>query len=168
MSMNNGFLIVNSVMHDLSQFKTRPVLNNPKQEVVTGMDIKSSADLKTQLPEIHNEVFTTGIAAGKADGVKQERERLQSFDALNGKVDPDFLNQEKYKDGATAESVLFAALKAGKLINSAYVAQAEMDAASANQVPGAASPARDADEVKGVLAAVTNIAKNVFHKGGKQ
>lgn len=132
------------------------------QEVKAEMEIKNSEELKTQLPAIHNEVYNSGIASGRNEGIKAERERLKAFDALNGKVDPDFLAMAKYEEGATAENVLFKALQEGKLINSSYVAQVTADAASANQVPGAASDNMVPDEVTGILNKVTSVAKRTL------
>jgi ATP-dependent Clp endopeptidase proteolytic subunit ClpP len=165
---NDSFKAFFELAKSANQENLKSVANNKKNEEVNQeMEIKNSADLKTQLPEIHEDIYNSGVKAGKNEGVATERERLKAFDALNGKVDADFLATEKYKDGATAENVLFMAMQEGKMINSAYVAQAATDAANANAVPGATPPVKDVDEVKGVLAAVQNVAKNVFGKGGK-
>lgn len=136
--------------------------NNNKQEGKTDMEIKNSTEFKAQLPAIHDEVYNSGIAAGKTDGVKAERERLKAFDVLNGKVDPEFLATAKYEDGATAESVLFKAMQEGKMINAAYVTQAEADASTANSVAGDASDNMKPDEVTGILNKVANVAKKAL------
>jgi ATP-dependent protease ClpP protease subunit len=130
-----------------------------QQEVNDVMEIKNMEDLKAQLPDVHNGVYSAGVAA--------ERERLKAFDVLNGKVDSEYLASAKYEDGATAESVLFKAMQEGKLINAGYVAQAEKDAESANQVPGAASDNTKPDEVTGVLNKVASIAQKTLGIGGK-
>lgn len=131
-------------------------IKNNKQEVTTEMEIKNSAEFKTQLPAIHDEVFNSGIAAEKA--------RLKAFDVLNGKVDPEFLAKEKYEDGATAESVLFKAMQEGKLIDASYVSNAAKDASTANTVEGDASDNSAPDEVTGVLNLVKNVAEKTIGK----
>ena len=145
-------------------------IKNNIQEVKKEMEIKNSAEFKTQLPTIHDEVFNSGIAVGKTDGIKAERERMKAFDVLNGKVDPEFLAKAKDDDSATAESTLFKAMQEGKMINSAYVAQAESDAAKANQVPGASSDNVAPDEVTGILNKVTSVVSKTLglHEGGKK
>jgi ATP-dependent Clp protease, protease subunit len=127
------------------------------------MIFKNVEDFKNQLPDLHKEVYNSG----NVDGVKAERERLKAFDVLNGKVDAAFLNEEKYKDGATAESVLFKAMQEEKVINNSYVSQAVIDAASANKVPGATSDNTNPDEVTGILNLVENVAKKTLGNGGK-
>lgn len=144
-------------------------LKNKTKEEDEIVPIQNATDLKTKIPAVHDEVYNSGIAAGKADGVKGERERLKAFDMLNGKVDADFLAKEKYEEGATAESVLFKAMQEGKMINAAYVAHAEADAVTANAVPGASSDDAKPDEVTGILNKVTSIAKRTLgiQEGGK-
>lgn len=140
--------------------QTKPEDNKHSKEDITEMDIiKNAEELKTQLPEIHNAVFNAGVAA--------ERARLVAFDALNGKIDQEFLAKAKAEDGATAESVLFKAMQDGKIINSAYVANAAADAANANEVAGAASDGTKPDELTGVLNRAKKIAENALGKGGK-
>ncbi len=126
------------------------------------MPIKNVSDFKNQLPDIHNEVYNSGNTAG----IQAERERLKAFDALNGKVDPAFLNEEKYKEGATAQDVLFRAMQEGKMINSAYMNQVEIDAQNANKVPADSSDNSNPDEVTGTLNFVKNIVKKTLGNGG--
>lgn len=133
------------------------VVNNKEGK---DMVIKNVSELKNQLPDIHNQVFNEG----SIEGIKAERERLKAFDTLNGKVDPEFLNEEKYKDGATAQDVLFRAMQEGKMINSGYMNQIEKDAQSANKVSGASSDNDITDEVTGTLNFVQNIAKKTLEK----
>lgn len=124
------------------------------------MVIKNVADFKNQFPDMHNEVYNSGNIAG----IQAERDRLKAFDALNGKVDPAFLNEEKYKDGATAQDVLFRAMQEGKMINSAYMNQVEIDAQNANKVPADSSDNSNPDEVTGTLNFVQNIVKKTLGK----
>lgn len=126
------------------------------------MIIKNVSELKDQLPDIHNQVYNSG----NTEGIKSERERLKAFDALNGKVDSDFLNEQKYEDGATAESVLFKAMQEDKMINSAYMNQIKNDAESANKVPGATSDNTNPDEETGILNLVQNVVKKTLGNGG--
>lgn len=149
----------NDSFKHLIEFKNK---NNYKFEEEKDVDIKNGAELKTQLPEIHKEIYNSG----SIDGIKAERERLKAFDVLNGKVDPVFLNEEKYKDGATAEGVLFKAMQEGKLINNSYIEQTTIDAENANKVPGAISDNEKTDEVTGILNFVENAAKKTLGNGG--
>ncbi|WP_297429299.1 head maturation protease, ClpP-related [Clostridium sp.] len=135
------------------------ILNNKEGK---DMVIRNVSELKDQLPEIHNQVYNSG----NIEGIKAERERLKAFDTLNGQVDASFLTEEKYKDGATAESVLFKAMQEGKLINSTYMNQIKADAQSANQVPGDTSDNSNPDEVTGILNFVKNTAEKTLGKGG--
>mgnify|MGYP002507804558 CR=1 FL=1 len=168
--LNGNILIINSIQHDLSSFKNKPVLKNVGQAsppVNTGDDIytnkneegaqrmiKNALELKNQVPVVYDEVFKAGIEA--------ERQRLKAFEVLNGKVDASFLQEEKFKDSTTAESVLFKATMEGKTINAAYVANAMNDASTANRVNGDSSDNTAPDEVAGVLNRVTNIAKKTL------
>jgi ATP-dependent protease ClpP protease subunit len=179
--MKDNMLFINSVAHDLSGFKTKPTLpaasnaasaveiSNKNNKEDQDMKIENASDLKTQLPAVHDEIHNAALSTGKADGVKAERERLKAFDVLNGKVDAEFLAKEKYEDGATAESVLFKAMKEGKLINDGYVAAAEVDAQHANEVPGSTNDQSKPDEVTGVLNFVSNVVNKTFGRkeGGK-
>jgi ATP-dependent Clp protease protease subunit len=152
---------VNRLFELDSQTSNSDNIKNNKGEGSGEMEIKNVEEFKTQLPEIHKEVHN----AANLEGIKAERERLKTFDMLNGKVDAALLNEEKYKDGATAESVLFKAMQEGKMINNSYVAQAQIDAGSANQVPGTTSDNNQVDEVTGILNFVQNAAKKTL--GGK-
>ncbi len=146
-----------SIKHLMTLLDSGAILvpQNKHNEEETIMDL---AELKEKHPDIYN----AAINEGRVNAVKAETERLKAFDVLNGKVDPEFLAKAKYEDGATAESVLFKALQEGKMINSAYVAQAEADANNANQVPGSASDDTKPDEVTGILNRVTAIAKKTL------
>jgi ATP-dependent protease ClpP protease subunit len=227
--MKGNLLVVNTVTHDLSKFKHRPILptNNrakpQKSEVIDNMRrkreeinnmakeclcadcSKTEEDCKCSecglCPECcaspsccgcecpmkcenttvsncaaRNKKNTQNTATPKVNykeahnsGVSAERERLKAFDALNGKVDPEFLAKAKYEDGATAEKVLFMAMQKGKLINAAYLANAELDASTANDVPGGASDSAKPSEVAGILNKVAVIAKKTLgiEEGGK-
>ncbi|RII32887.1 Clp protease ClpP [Clostridium chromiireducens] len=133
------------------------IINNKEGK---DMVIKNVSELKNQLPDIHNQVYNEG----SMEGIKAERERLKAFDMLNGKVDPAFLNEEKYKDGATAQDVLFRAMQEGKMINSGVMNQIETDAQNANKVSGSSSDNSNPDEVTGTLNFVQNIAKKTLGK----
>jgi ATP-dependent Clp protease protease subunit len=130
--------------------------NNPKGE--EGMEIKNAQDLKTQLPAIYDEVFN----AGKLDGVKAEQARLKAFDVLNGKVDSEFLQKEKYENNSTAQDVLFRATVEGKTVNTAYLQNTLQDAANANEVPGESSDPKNADEAAGILNFVQKVANKTL------
>ncbi|OPJ63694.1 head maturation protease, ClpP-related [Clostridium chromiireducens] len=136
---------------------SKMILNNKEGK---DMSIKNESELKNQLPEIHNQIYNEG----NIEGIKAERERLKAFDMLNGKVDPAFLNEEKYKDGATAQDVLFRAMQEGKMINSGFMNQIEADAQNANEVAGTSSDNDGTDEVTGTLNFVQNIAKKTLGK----
>jgi ATP-dependent Clp protease protease subunit len=131
-----------------------PDVDIKNKEVKGSMDIKDVTDLAAQLPEIHTQVLNAGATA--------ERKRLKAFDALNGKVDPEYLAVAKYEDGATAEKVFFKAMQEGKMIDAAYVAKASLDAANANKVPGASNDDTKPDEVTGILNMVKAVAKKTL------
>lgn len=152
----NRALILNSTNEAIKH-----LLEIENKEGEKNMEIKNALDFKNQLPDIHKEVYNSG----NTEGIKAERERLKAFDILNGKVDPEFLAEEKYKDGATAENVLFKAMQEGKVINSSYVNQVIIDAENANRVPGATSDNDKVDEVTGILNFVNNTAKKAL--GGR-
>lgn len=145
---------------------SKTTMSNCKNIIVNrggiGMTIRNIAEFKNQLPEIHNQVYNEG----NVDGIKAERERLKAFDALNGKVDPAFLNEEKYKDGATAQDVLFRAMQEGKMINSGYMNQVIIDSQNANKVPADTSDNSNQDEATGILNFVQNVAKRTLGNGG--
>ena len=163
----NRLAIVNSANKALKTLidfedksKQPEIIENGGEE----MSIKNSVDFKNQHPDIHNEVYNSG----NTEGIKAERERLKAFDILNGKVDPVFLNEKKYKDGVTAESVLFKAMQEGKLINatSEFIQNTLIDAKNVNEVPGSTSD-EDIDEEAGILNFVKNTASKTLGRGGK-
>jgi len=124
------------------------------------VEITNAVNLKEQLPAVYTEVLNAGVAA--------ERDRLKTFDELNGKVDPEYLASAKYEYGATAEKVLFNAMKEGKLVNSTYVVDALKDAENANKVPGTASDGTKTDEDAAILDRVQNTARKTLGIGGNK
>lgn len=133
--------------------------NTKPKEENEEMEIKNVEELKAQLPDIHNAVYLAGI--------KAEQERLKSFEALNGKVDPEFLTEVKFQDGMTADKASLQAISEGKLINMTYIAQAQQDAEGVNKVGGTPNDNLKPDEVSATLAHVKNVAENTI-KGGRK
>lgn len=134
-SLKGSTLIVNSVKHDLSKFKTMPPIGTQagdiagfinstknkkpqepasvpqpagKKEEDEKLDIKTVDDLKQQFPDLVAQVE----AAAREEGAKEERQRIQAIDEISQAVSPDLVNRAKYEEPMTAEQLALEALKA--------------------------------------------------------
>ncbi|MBE3586561.1 MAG: Clp protease ClpP [Thermoanaerobacter sp.] len=124
---NDGrYLVVNSVLHDLSRYQTRPLLDKkvtiapnikpvilaankqaPKEIIKEGddtLEIKTIDELKQQYPELCNQLVTEAKAS--------ERERIKSIDEIAASIDPVLVAKAKYEEPMTAQELAYEALKA--------------------------------------------------------
>lgn len=132
--------------------------NTQKDEV----KVMTLEELRQAHPALVNQIEQAANTAGAT----AERQRIQAIDDLAGRVDPAMLAEAKYTNPSTAEAVAVAALKAGKITNTAYTAAVTEDAntSGANKVTGTVS---DQDkgkggEVKAELAHVADVAKSAM------
>lgn len=124
---NDGrYLVVNSVLHDLSRYQTRPSLGKgitvaasvkpvilaankqaSKEIIKEGddtLEIKTVDELKQQYPELCNQLVTEAKAS--------ERERIKSIDEIAATIDPVLVAKAKYEEPMTAQELAYEALKA--------------------------------------------------------
>jgi ATP-dependent protease ClpP protease subunit len=142
---NDGrFMIVNSICHDLSQFKTRPVpqrnkdplnvtpvvfgagkepLTKKTKESENSLEIKTIDALRNAYPDLLNEAINAAVDIA----VKAERTRIQSIDDIAANIDPKLVNKAKYEEPVTAEALAFQALKADASKGMKYVATREKE-----------------------------------------
>lgn len=152
---NDGrYLVVNSVLHDLSRYQTRPSLGKgitvaasvkpvilaakqaPK-EIIRGSDdtleIKTVDELKQQYPELCNQLVTEAKAS--------ERERIKSIDEIAATIDPVLVAKAKYEEPMTAQELAYEALKADAAKGRKYLIDRdhEIKASGADKVIAAIS-----------------------------
>lgn len=102
------------------------VSDKPKKGGRTSMTL---AEILAENPDAKKEVDAL-FAAARAEGTKEERERLQSLDAISATVAADALHDAKYGgnpvDGPT---LAYQALASGNKLAAAYMAAAQEDSA---------------------------------------
>lgn len=132
MTMDNRFMVVNSVLHDLSGFETRPtigsapvfkppvkvakavipdttpVIKNKTKEREEELEIKNIDDLKKHYPDLCNQLETAATNAAATS----ERERIKAIDDISATVAVELVNKAKYEIPITAQDLAFEALKA--------------------------------------------------------
>ena len=121
------------------------------------MDIKNGTDLKSQAPNVYDEVYAAGVAA--------ERARLQAIDEIADSIAPEFLKENRYKDGITAEQLALQAMKSGKTnVGNGYLDKVRNDAGQANQVGGATPTNSGTEEILAVSEHVKGIAEKSIRR----
>lgn len=158
-SLKGSMLIVNSVKHDLSKFKTMPpiltqtgtdagFINSTKkqkpQEPVSippggkkeegKLEIKTVDDLRQHFPDLVAQVE----AAARDEGARNERLRLQAIDEIAAAVLPELVARAKYEEPMSAEQLALEALKADAARGRQYLDDLKKDNADSG-----------AEEVKG-------------------
>lgn len=179
---NDGrFLVVNSIAHDMSKFKTRPNLGKPpvnttpaaavippviatpavatkqkeSEKPLEIKDIKDTAELRQHLPELCNQIM--------AEAQSQERDRIKNIDDISATIDPKLVVKAKYEEPITAEVLAFQAIKADAAKGASYVATRTAEVAAAGtQGVEAATPETDAQAIED--ASINRIAASANKK----
>lgn len=77
------------------------IIKNKEENVV---DLK---ELKNKYPDIYKAAYEEG----KADGIKDEQQRLKGIDEIGNNLDPELVNKAKYVEPMNAEKLAFEAIK---------------------------------------------------------
>lgn len=175
---NDGrFMIVNSVCHDLSQFKTRPgnkpqtsakeVLpimfgaNQPlvhqNKECEPKLSIKTIADLNRAYPDL--------LAEAVKAAVVNERERIKAIDEIAPTLDPQLVNKAKYDEPITAESLAFQSVKADAAKGQRYMDNREQEVTNSGADDVDTAP-ENANSETAIIDAIVASA-NKKRTGGK-
>lgn len=140
-SITGANMVLNGTEFDLSRFgniptqflkntKTKepekPTAGAPaepvnKQEGSNPMDLEK---LKAEHPELYKQVLN----AGREEGIKAERERLQAIDDLGVQAHGDLVDKAKYKEPMNAGDLAMAVLKAEKEKGAQHLNNVEQDA----------------------------------------
>ena len=133
--------------------------------------------LKAEHPEVYNAIIEIGKkqgeaaaqekidaarAEGKAEGVKEERERLQEIDAIKAPGFEDIVADNRYKDGATKATISALILEAQDVKRQGKAAGHEKDAtalgAKAKEVGKESTDDPDAAEESAVVSNIVAFA----------
>lgn len=122
-AVNGNFLVVNSISHDLSQFKNLPsalprtspqagFLNSfqggqQKQKIKEEPIVKTVDELKQQYPDLVNQIEN----AAKEQGAQAERARIKGIEEIGNTISPELVNKAKYEQPMNAQELAFEALK---------------------------------------------------------
>ncbi|MCT4543286.1 MAG: Clp protease ClpP [Vallitalea sp.] len=123
-AIDGNFVVVNSISHDMSKFKTRPSFNkaslnkrianlqfpdksNNTKEVEDVMEIKNVADLEKAYPNLINEVKNTA----KEEGKKEERDRIKDIEQISVNMDKQLVNKAKFDEPIDAKELAFKSLQ---------------------------------------------------------
>lgn len=137
------------------------------------MEIKTVQDLKTQYPELVNELrneITNDIGDGlRKEGAESERARLKAIDEMQGKVKDEVLNKAKYETFATAENVAMEAIKTNAFVQNGVINALKAETKPADGVKGVVTPEGNEpiDEKKQTTATASEMALNYLKKMGK-
>lgn len=105
----------------------RSVSNSQNPEGGKPMDL---AKLKAEHPDLYNQVFKEGVAAGE----KSERERFKNIDALDVKGHAALVNKAKYDEPVSAESLAYSVVLANKAKGQKFLNDREDDASELDDI----------------------------------
>jgi ATP-dependent protease ClpP protease subunit len=115
----------------------------PEQEE----NIVNLNDFKNKHPEIYKEAVNEGIA----QGVKDERSRMQAIDSIALPGMDALTAKAKYETGITADALAVEIVKAQKAQGVNYVNNANDDAKELDKVPHSAPPQDNAEKERALL-----------------
>lgn len=127
------------------------------------MEIKNMEDLRNAHPDLVSEIESAAQATATQNAVQAERTRLAEIDEIAGTIsDPQMVHDAKFGENPmTAEKLLLAAAKAGKLVGNGTVNQMRKDAVNsgANAVTGAGAAADNLTDDEKAVNLLVGIAK---------
>lgn len=162
--ISNGIMLPTNRMHSIPQ--GIPVMNSgissvsvPENEPTdftntnsnTGgknMEIKTIEDLKNAFPELTAQVEKTAMEAGRNEGVKAERARIQSIEEIENAIpDKDFVKNAKYGDTPlTAAEMALEAMKLESKIRANVLENMDRDAEATAGVASTPNSGNEAPE----------------------
>lgn len=127
------------------------------------MEIKNMEDLRNAHPDLVSEIESAAQATATQNAVQAERTRLAEIDEIAGTIsDPQMVHDAKFGENPmTAEKLLLAAAKAGKLVGNGTINQMRNDAmnSGANAVTGAGAAADNLTDDEKAVNLLVGIAK---------
>lgn len=125
--------------------------------------------LKADHPELYAQVIELGKAEGEAEGVKAERSRIQSIEAMAMPGHDEIVAKAKFETGMTAEALAVEIVKAEKATKANFLNNRQSDASQLNGaadngvLPTPAGADSKAEAEKEALERVTAAAKKGFN-----
>lgn len=181
-AVNGHLLVVNSIHHDLSQFKNLPsalpktspqagFLNTaskghqqpPKKEDNT---LKTIDELKQAYPDLVAQIEN----AAKDAGAKAERERIKAIEEISNTIAPELVNKAKFEQPMNAQELAFEALKNDASKGRRYLNDAAKDTEDSNVagIDGQPADPAGAENQAEAVKNVVNTLANFLNKGVKQ
>jgi hypothetical protein len=173
-------MVVNSILHDLSRYQTRPKLSNHVHSQVKGniarvvaskqtkrgdetLESKTVDELRQHCPELVAQVEATA----KGEGATAERQRLQAIDEISQSLASELVNKAKYEQPITAQELAFESLKADAAKGNQYVSQRaeEINNSGAGEVK--TEPEKDGGEAAAFIDKIAASANQKRNKGVK-
>lgn len=100
----------------------KPVENKQLKEE-TSVEIKNTEDLRKAYPELTNQLATEA----RAQGAKNERERIREIEAISKNIAPELVVKAKFDDPVDAKELAFQALQADSGLAKSYLENALED-----------------------------------------
>lgn len=178
-SIGDGRMTVNGVSFSMDRFKTLPAAlvaaankqsNQPEpagiQTASRTEDVMDLEKIKAQHPDLYKQIMD----AGRDEGVKQERQRINDIEDMAMPGHDDLVNKAKFETGESAAELAVNIVKAEKNRGENFLTQRSSDAKAVaavgqNEVDPAESEKTSADEEK--RSTWRDAAKKVG-KGRKQ
>jgi len=181
-AVNGNFLVVNSISHDLSQFKNLPsalpktsqpagFFNTGGKERKQSNSQKGDSVVKTvdELKQAYPDLVAQIENAAKEAGVKSERERMKGIEEISNTIAPELVNKAKYEQPINAQELAFQALKNDAAKGNRYLNNVKEDVTDSGVSDIGGQPAdvsndgKKTEEVKNVV----NTLANFLNKGVK-
>ncbi|QQE75712.1 Clp protease ClpP [Brevibacillus composti] len=177
-AVNGHLLVVNSIHHDLSQFKNLPsalpktspqagFLNTAykgqkQQSKKEDITLKTIDELKQAYPDLVAQIENSA----KEAGAKAERERIKAIEEISNTIAPELVNKAKFEQPMNAHELAFEALKNDAAKGRRYLNDAEADNADSgvDGVDGQPADTTGGDK-KEEVKNVVNMLANFLNKG---
>ncbi|MCN7823459.1 Clp protease ClpP [Escherichia coli] len=169
-SIKEGMLSLNGITFEASRFSKLPdslaKLPQNKNELSTESneqnedDIVTLDELKNKYPELYNQVFN----AGKDEGVKSERERIETIENSVIPGHDDLVKNAKFKTGVSAADLALEIMNAELARNKNFLNQRQEDASEVNDSVDVNQPENNGNKQ---AEAVKNVIGSVFKNRDK-
>jgi ATP-dependent Clp protease protease subunit len=174
MTNDKQFIVVNSILHDLSGFETRPQMG--RQPVIKDVAVspapinkkkdgeetlKTIEELKNAYPDLYNQI----VAAAALVATTTERDRLKAIDDISATIAEDLVAKAKYETPVTAENLAFQALKADAGKGLKFINQREEELGDSDKIKAEAIKNEAAITEAASVDAVANAANQNKNRG---
>ncbi|MDU5395734.1 MAG: Clp protease ClpP [Negativicoccus succinicivorans] len=155
--LNDGRLVVNGIGFKANALKNLP-MNKYTGEEEKVMDIDT---LKAEHADLYNEI----VEQARAEGAKQERERIQQLDAIKRAGAEEIVNRAKYETFETANEVALEILNSLPETKTKTVTDLTKDAEVLNDVDaGSSVPQNKRTEEERMKGMIMDAVRNHFKK----